>query len=238
MTTAIAIESLTPTRPAVRERRKFTGADRRAMLQAGIIALADGIELRNGDLFCKHSGARRRFTVDEYYALAAAGILSPEERVELLDGEIITMAPMHSPPAACITDFDELLREALGRRVTVRVQCPVRLNSGYEPEPDLAVLRRRADSYSQSHPVPDDVLLLIEVSDSSVRDDRRRKIPIYAQCGIPEVWLADLIRRQVDVYDQPTASGYARMRTIGADGSLTPASFSDIVIPVAEVMPD
>ena len=236
MTTATA--SLTPTRPAAGERRKFTGADRKAMLQAGIIALEDGIELRNGDLFCKHSGARRRFTVDEYYALAAAGILSPEERVELLDGEIITMAPMHSPHAACITDFDELLREALGRRATVRVQCPVRLNSGYEPEPDLAVLRRRADSYSQSHPVPDDVLLLIEVSDFSVRTYRQRKIPIYAQHGIPEVWLADLTRRQVDVYDQPTAAGYARMRTIGADGSLTPAAFPDIVIPVAEVMPD
>lgn len=238
MTTAIATESLTPTRPAVRERRKFTGADRKAMLQAGIIALEDGIELRNGELFCKYNGARRRFTVDEYYALAEAGILAPEERVELLDGEIITMAPMHSLHAACIRLFEEVLHEAIGRRATKGGQMPLRLDDAYSPEPDYMALRRRADSYSQSHPVPDDVLLLIEVSDSSVRNDRQRKIPIYAQHGIPEVWLADLIRRQVDVYDQPTAVGYARMRTIGADGILTPAAFPDIVIPVAEVMPD
>lgn len=236
MTTATV--SLTPKRPAVRERRKFTGADRKAMLRAGIIALADGIELRNGELFCKHSGARRRFTVDEYYALAEAGILSPEERVELLDGEIITMAPMHSPHAACIRLFEEILHEAIGRRATKCGQMPLRLDASYSPEPDYMLLRRRADSYSQSHPVPDDVLLLIEVSDSSVRNDRRRKIPIYAQHGIPEVWLADLIRRQVDVYDQPTAAGYARMRTIGADGSLTPAAFSDIAIPVSAILPN
>ena len=236
MTTATA--PLTPTLTAIGERRKFTESDRRAMLQAGIIALEDGIELRNGELFCKHSGARRRFTVDEYYALAEAGILGPEERVELLDGEIIAMAPMHSPHAACITDFDELLRETLGRRATVRVQCPVRLNSGYEPEPDLALLRRRADSYATGHPIPDDVLLLIEVADSSVRTDRRRKIPIYAQHGIPEVWLADLTLRHVEVYDQPIAAGYARIRTIRIDGSLTPAAFPDVAIPVNAVMPE
>ena len=238
MATATAMEMAAPTRPAVRERRKFTGDDRKAMLQAGIIALEDGIELRNGELFCKYTGARRRFTVDEYYALAEAGILHPEERVELLAGEITTMSPMLGHHAACITDFDELLRESLGRRATVRVQCPVHINSEYEPEPDLALLRRRADSYSQGHPTPDDVLLLIEVADSSIRTDRRRKIPIYGSTGIPEVWLADLTRRQVDVYDQPTASGYARMRTIGSDGILTPAAFPDVAIPVAEVMPD
>ena len=238
MTTATATASLTPTHPAAGERRKFTGADRRAMLQAGIIALEDGIELRDGELFCKYTGARRRFTVDEYYALAKAGILAPEERVELLDGEIIAMAPMHSPHAAGITDFDEVLREALGRRATMSVRCPVRLNSRYEMEPDLALLRRRADSYSQGHPVPDDVLLLIEVADSSIRTDRRRKLLIYAQHGIPEVWLADLTLRHVEVYDQPAAAGYARMRVIGIDGILTPTAFPDIAIPVAEVMPD
>ena len=177
--------------------------------------------------------------MDEYYALAKVGILGPEERTELRDGEIIAMAPMHSPRAAAgITDFDEVLREALGRRATMSVRCPVRLNTGYETEPDLALLRRRADSYSQGHPVPDDVLLLIEVADSSIRTDRRRKLLIYAQHGIPQVWLADLTLRQVEVYDQPAAAGYARMRVIGIDGILAPAAFPDVAIPVAEVMPD
>ena len=226
------------TQTQIGNRRRFNVDEYFAMAEAGILAADEKVELLDGVIFVKYCGARRRFNADEYYALAKAGILAPEERVELLDGEIITMAPMLGPHAACITDFDELLREALGRRATVRVQCPVRINAEYEPEPDLALLRRRADSYSQGHPVPDDVLLLIEVADSSVRTDRRRKILIYAQSGIPEVWLADLTRHQVEVYDQPTASGYARMRVIGADGSLTPAAFPDLSIPVAAVMPN
>ena len=114
---------------------------------------------------------------------------------------------------------------------------PLRLNEAYSPEPDYMLLRRRSDAYSQRHPVPDDVLLLIEVADSSIRTDRRRKLPIYARSGIPEVWLADLTLRQVEVYDQPTAAGYARTCTIGIDGSLTPAAFPDIAIPVSAVMP-
>ena len=222
---------------AAKERRRFSADDFRKMMQAGILAPDEGIALRDGTLFRKSSGTRRRFNVDEYYALAEAGILDPDERVELWDGEIVTMAAMGSPHAACITDFDELLREALGRRVTLRVQCPLRLNDGYEPEPDLMALRRRADAYASAHPGPEDVFLLIEVGDSTIRTDRRRKLPIYALFGIPEVWLADLTARRVEMHDQPTATGYSRVRIAGIDDSLTPAAFPDVAIPVREVMP-
>ena len=218
-------------------RRPFNAAEYYAMTRAGVLRPEEGVELRDGDIFVKHTGARRRFNVDEYYALAEAGILDPDARVELWDGEIIIMAAMGSPHAACITDFDELLREALGRRVTLRVQCPLRLNDGYEPEPDLMALRRRADAYASAHPGPEDVFLLIEVGDSTIRTDRRRKLPIYALFGIPEVWLADLTARQVEMHDQPTATGYARVRIAGIDDSLTPAAFPDVAIPVREVMP-
>ena len=241
MTTAIAtptaLASTPPPRPAIPERRKFTAADLRRMVKAGILPPDDPVALRDGKLFYQHNGAPRRFNVDEYYALAEAGILHPEERVELLAGEIITMAPMLSPHAACIRLFEEMLHESIGRRATKCGQMPLRLNDTYSPEPDYMLLRRRADFYSQGHPTPDDVLLLIEVADSSVRTDRRRKIPSYAQAGIPEVWLADLTQRQVDVYDQPTESGYARMRAVGIDGVLTPTAFPGIIIPVSAILP-
>ena len=227
----------TQTVAAAAGRRKFTAADCRQMLKAGILSPEEDVALMNGDIVAGRKAARRRFNVDEYYAMAKAGVINPNERVELLDGEIITMAAMGSRHAACITDFTELLGETLGRRVTLRVQCPLRLNDGYEPEPDLMVLRRRADSYAAEHPGPADALLVIEVADSSIGSDRRRKLPIYALFGIPEVWLADLTTRQVEIHDRPTPNGYARTRFAGTDSVVTPAAFPDIAIPVGAVMP-
>ena len=228
---------VTQTVAAAAGRRKFTADDCRQMLQAGILSPEEDVTLMNGDIVAGRKAARRRFNVDEYYAMAKAGVINPDERVELLDGEIITMAAMGSRHAACITDFTELLGETLGRRVTLRVQCPLRLNDGYEPEPDLMALRRRADSYASDHPGPADVLLVIEVADSSIGSDRRRKLPIYALFGIPEVWLADLTARQVEIHDRPTPNGYVRTRFAGTDSVLTPAAFPDIAIPVRAVMP-
>ena len=215
---------------AAGKRRQFTAAERGAIIKAGIPPPDDPAP-DEGQQF------PRRFTVAEYYALAEAGILTPDERTELLDGEIITMAAMGSRHAAGISDFTELLFEAIGRRATLRVQCPLRLSDWYEPEPDIALLRRRADAYAAHHPAPADVLLLVEVADSSVRNDRRRKLPIYALFGIPEVWLADLPTRQVEVHDQPTPTGYARTRIVGRDGYLTPTAFPDIAISVADALP-
>ena len=218
------------------QRRQFSAAERNAMVKAGILA---SDELAHGELAAPDDGQQfcRRFTVDEYYMLAEAGILAPSERVELLDGEIITMAAMGSRHAAGIRAFDELLGEALGRRVTRSVQCPLRLSHWCEPEPDIALLRRRDDAYAGGHPAPADVLLLIEVADSSVRNDRRRKLPVYALFGIPEVWLADLPAGQVEIHDRPTPAGYARTRVVGRDGWLTPAAFPDIAIAVADAIP-
>ena len=216
--------------------RRFSAAEWGAMVKAGILAYG---ELPHGKLVASDDGQqfRRRFTVDEYYALAKAGILAADERVELLDGEIVTMAAMGSRHAAGISAFNELLFEAVGRRATLRVQCPLRLSHWYEPEPDIALLRRRDDAYAGGHPAPADALLLIEVADSSVRNDRRRKLPVYALFGIPEVWLADLPAGQVEIHDRPTPAGYARTRVVGRDGKLTPAAFPDIAIAVADAIP-
>ena len=223
--------------PAGRQRRQFNAAERNAMVKAGILAPDEGVILQDGLLLHKHGGSIRLFNVHEYYALAEAGIIGYDERVELLDGEIITMAAMGSRHAAGISAFNELLFEAVGRRATLRVQCPLRLSHWYEPEPDIALLRRRDDAYAGHHPAPADVLLLVEVADSSVRNDRRRKLPVYALFGIPEVWLADLPAGQVEIHDQPTPAGYARTRVVRRDGCLTPAAFPDIAIAVADALP-
>ncbi len=228
----------TTTTTELPERRRFNVDEYYAMGKAGILTEHDGIELLDGELFCKYDGRRRRFTVEEYYKLAEVGILAPDERVELLAGEIIRMAPIGSKHAGGVTQFAEEFSVRLGRRVTVRVQNPVRLSTGEEPEPDIAVLHRKDDGYASEHPGPGNVILLIEVADSSVGFDRRHKLPMYALHGIPEVWLGDINSRRVEVHDEPMAAGYARVRVFGVGETLSPGAFPDLEIPVSDVMPE
>ena len=220
------------------ERRKFNVDEYFAMGKAGILTKGDGIELLDGELFCKYDGRRRRFTVEEYYALAEAGILSPDERVELLAGEIIEMAPIGSKHAYCVTRFSEEFFTQLGRYIMVRVQNPVRLTDGNEPEPDIVIAYRKDDGYVSAHPGPEDIALLIEVADSTIGFDRRHKLPMYAMHGIPEVWLGDINARSIEIHDEPMAGGYARVRLYGPDETLSPAAFPEALIAVADVVPE
>ena len=227
----------TTTTTALPERRRFNVDEYYAMGEAGILTEGDGIELLDGQLFCKYDGRRRRFTVEEYYRLAEVGILAPDERVELLAGEIIKMAAVGNRHAFCVRWLIKALVIALGDWAVLDVQNPVRLDARNEPEPDLMILRWRDDGYKEL-PGPEDVLLVIEVSDTTAGFDRRHKTPMYATFGIPVVWLWDINARQVEVYDQPMAGGYARTRVVGPDETLSPPGFPDVVIPVAEVMPE
>ena len=226
----------TDTTTALPARRLFNVDEYLAMGEAGILTRGDGIELLDGQLFCKYDGSRRRFTVAEYYKLAEAGILAPDERVELLAGEIITMPPMGDWHAGCIIGFDELLQESVGRRATKCVQTPLRLSDEYAPLPDLMLLRRRTDTYKSGTPRPDDVLLLIEVADSTADHDRRYKLPAYARFGIPEVWLAVREGHHVEVHAEPVDGVYTRVETIGMGGVLTPTVFPDVAIAVSDVI--
>jgi len=219
------------------ERRKFNVEEYFAMGEAGILTKGDGIELLDGELFCKYDGRRRRFTVDEYRAMAEAGILRPDERVELLAGEVIEMAAIGSRHAFCVDEFSERLATlALSGRARVRTQNPIRLDQENHPQPDIAVVVR--SNYAGEHPGPEDVFLLIEVSDSTVGFDRRHKLPLYAMYGIPEVWLSDVNSRTIEVHDEPMAGGYARIRVYAPDERLSPAAFPDVVIAVADVIPE
>jgi len=179
--------------------------------------------------------ARRRFTVDEYYRMAEAGILRPEERVELLNGEIFRMSPIGSRHAATVDIFTEWLVAGVGKRAVVRVQNPVRLDSGAEPEPDLALLRLPRSRYRTAHPGPQDVLLLIEVSDTTLAFDRDVKLPLYAVAGIPEVWITDLGGERMLVHRDPRGSRYREVSVVGRDGAVSPQAFPNLSLALAEL---
>src|SRR5437870_5978990 len=132
--------------------------------------------------------AKRCFNVAEYYRMAEAGILTEEDHVELIDGEIVAMSPVGSRHAACVKRLNRILGRRVGDLVVVGVQDPIGLDDYSEPEPDISLLRPRADFYSEAHPIPSDVLMIIEVADSSDLYDREVKVPLYARAGIPETW--------------------------------------------------
>ena len=146
--------------------------------------------------------------MDDYHAMARAGILSEDDRVELIEGDVVVMSPVGSRHAACVDILGELLVRASDQRTAVRVQSPVRFDEYTEPEPDLCVLVRREDAYSESLPQPEDVLLVIEVSDTSLDHDRRVKARLCARHGIRQFWLIDLAERTVEAYRTPGPDGY------------------------------
>jgi Uma2 family endonuclease len=152
--------------------------------------------------------ARRPFTVAEYDRMIETGILQEHDRVELLDGEILEMSPIGSRHAACVNRLNTLFTRWAGDRAIISVQNPIRLNDYSEPEPDVAVLKPRDDYYVTAHPTSEEVLLLVEVAETSLEYDREVKIPRYAAAGIPEVWLLDLQHQLVMVYTQPKGSAY------------------------------
>jgi Uma2 family endonuclease len=161
---------------------------------------------------------RHRITVEHYYRMAEAGLFAEDERVELINGEIIDVPPMGSRHAGTVAQLADVLSRAVGGRAMVRAQLPVRLSDDSEPEPDIAVVRFRSDYYKSSHPTAADVLLLIEVSDSTLRYDREIKVPLYAQHEIPEIWIVDLPAAEVHFYRSPANGKYAAVSSTAEPG--------------------
>src|SRR5262249_50900301 len=155
---------------------------------------------------------RRLFTVDEYHRMAEAGVFGPEERVELIDGEIIQMSPIGPRHAGGVINLNRILITRLGNRAVVSPQNPVVIWPRSGPQPDLLVLRPRPASYSRAHPTPADVLLAIEVADTTARFDRIVKARLYARARIGEYWLVDVDEERVDVFRAPGGEAYADTR--------------------------
>ncbi|MBI5758119.1 MAG: Uma2 family endonuclease [Planctomycetales bacterium] len=143
---------------------------------------------------------RKRYTVTDYYRMVPAGIIHRDERVELLDGEVRVMSPIGSWHSGVVSRLQSMLAEALRRTAIITIQSPVRLGDYDEPEPDIAVLRPCDDFYTRSHPTPADVLLIIEVADTSLDYDRDEKLPRYAAAGVPEVWLVDIAAEAIEKF--------------------------------------
>jgi Uma2 family endonuclease len=179
---------------------------------------------------------RRRFTTAEYHAMAEAGILAEDERVELIAGEIVRMMPIGSQHAGCVRELNRQLTRGLGDGALIAVQDPIVLNDASEPEPDIAVLRFREDNYRSLHPKPADVLLLIEVADTSADYDRNVKLPLYAQAGVPEAWLVRLRDACIEVHRNPAATGYQEMRTLHSGDRVSPLSFPDLELAVSAIL--
>lgn len=155
---------------------------------------------------------RHRFDVDEYHKMLEVGLLHEDDRVELIGGEIVDTTPIGGPHFTCVTVLTHLLVEASGGKYFVSVQNPVRLGVCDEPEPDLVLLKERPGG---EPPVPDDVLIVIEVSDTSLAYDRNVKLPLYAEAGIPEVWIVDFQGRKVETYSEPANGNYRNSRPVG-----------------------
>ena len=179
---------------------------------------------------------RRRFTVDEYYRMAEVGILGASERVELIDGEIVEMAAIGPRHAFTVDLIMQQFFAIFGNAVHIRVQNPVHLDVHSEPEPDVAMLLPRGSHYATHHPTPADVLLVVEVADSSLETDRRVKLPLYARAGIPEAWLVDLVQDEVLVHRDPSPNGYRTVHTVERGERLAPLAFPDRELAVADIL--
>jgi Uma2 family endonuclease len=146
--------------------------------------------------------------------MGEAGVFSEDDHVELLGGQIYAMSPIGSEHAACVDRLTKLFVLRTGEDAVVRVQNPVRLNEASEPEPDLALLSPRDDDYAARHPRPDDVLLVVEVADTSAAFDRDVKRPLYARAGVPELWIVDLASDRIEVHRSPQNDEYTETQSV------------------------
>ncbi len=170
-----------------------------------------------------------KLSLEDYQRMADAGILTEDSHVELIEGVIVDMSPIGSHHAGIV---DQILRLIAGQLTSavLRVQNPIRLGSYSEPEPDIALLKLRNDYYKSAHPQSADILLIIEVADSSIDYDRKIKIPLYAEHGIPEVWLIDLNLKQIEVYLEPSKDGFRKLLKPAMETALSPMLVPEITL--------
>jgi hypothetical protein len=178
---------------------------------------------------------RRRFTVSEYLNMVHAGILTATDRVELLDGEIVEMTPVGRPHAACVAALVRIFITGAGSRAVVWSQGPIRLSERSQPGPDVTLLRPRSVPYRDADVEPRDVLLLVEVSDTSLRRDRELKLPLYAGAGILEYWIADVQDQAVEVHTNPSGSSYGSVQRFGRGDGLSPVAFPELRVAVDDI---
>lgn len=176
-----------------------------------------------------------RFTRAEYHQMAKHGILKPDDRVELIEGEIVEMSPIGRRHTAKVDRLNRVFRD-VGDAAIVRVQGSIVPSDYGEPEPDLVVLRPRDDFYDDVDATAEDILLIVEIADSSESYDRLTKAPLYALYTIPELWIADLNRDLIGIYRDPTPTGYASVQVARRGETISPLAFPDLQIAVEAIL--
>ncbi|MDJ0600520.1 MAG: Uma2 family endonuclease [Crocosphaera sp.] len=176
----------------------------------------------------------RKFNVNEYHRMAETGILTPEDRVELIRGEIIAMSPIGRKHAAAVNRLNYILSKKLGDKAIVSVQNSIRLDNYSEPQPDIVLLKPRSDFYESKIPESEDIYLVIEVADSTIKYDQEIKLPLYAENNINEVWIINLNNKSLEVYRQPQDKIYLEQQKNVK--SISPLAFPDITFTINEIL--
>jgi Uma2 family endonuclease len=185
---------------------------------------------------------RRKFTIDEYHQLVDLGFFTENDRIELIRGEIIEMAPKRTPHSVCNSLLWKQLYELVGKQAEIRVQEPITLLSNSEPEPDVVIAKKKADNYLSAHPVVEDIILIIEISDSTLQYDRETKLSLYAEAGIGCYWIVNLVGNCLEIYDRPFSDNqgkfnYKNKSILLPNESIEIPNFNNISLNLEAVFP-
>jgi Uma2 family endonuclease len=179
---------------------------------------------------------KKLFTLDEYYRMAEAGIFDPDSRFELIEGEIVEMSRVGNHHIACVNRANAVFATTLAGKAIVSVQNPLPLSNYTEPKPDIVLLKPRADYYLEKRLAPEDTYLVIEISDTTLRYDRDRKLPLYAKSGVSEFWIEDLKAGVIFVYRNPGPKTYSTSLVVRRGDSISIAAFPEIVFKVDDLL--
>ncbi len=177
------------------------------------------------------------WTVQDYYRMSDLGILDSNERTELIAGQIVIMTAKGTAHVITLQLLANNIQAQLGTTALIRTQDPIRLDNFSEPEPDLAIVKGTILDYTQQHPVPDDIYLVIEVADSTLKQDCQVKDKLYARSSIAEYWVVDINNRQVHIFRDPTSTGYTSQLILTETHSISPLAFPEIVLSIASILP-
>ncbi|HEU4595448.1 MAG TPA: Uma2 family endonuclease [Pyrinomonadaceae bacterium] len=180
--------------------------------------------------------AKHLFTAEQYERMIETGILTKYDRVELIEGEIVEMSSIGNRHAACVARLTDLLSDKLARRAILWVQNPIVLGPHSRPQPDVVLLKRRDDFYAQATPEPSDVLLLVEVSDATLKFDRQVKMPLYAREGIEELWVVNLQDNEIEIYARPSGGAYQLVRRAGRGETVNSENVAGLALEVDAVL--
>lgn len=181
---------------------------------------------------------RHRSTVEELYKLYEQRDPADSRRMELIEGEVVVMMPPGPLHSGFTDETEDVIRRKIGGSFRVRCQHPIRINRHNEPQPDIAVVKPRKDAYALSHPDPDDVLLIIEVSDSSLEFDLNVKRLTYAKAEIAEYWVLDVNAHELHVFLNPWQGDYTQHATFRGEDNVACTTISNLKVRVSELLPD